>query len=328
MNIARKRRAIAAILLVVLAVVIAGLGSESWRGGGFRADGSEMRRLREVLQLRPGMSVADVGAGGGELTMALSAEVSPSGQVFSTDVDSEALELIRARSAAAARRNVTVLQAQPGTTGLPINCCDAIVVRRVYHHLSDPAAINGDLVRAVRPGGVLAVIDFPPALSWLWPWPPTGVPPNRNGHGVAAGLVVAEVTSSGFELMKMIDDWPGRGPLGSYCAVFLRPSRATASTGSINEVIEPVRLSDEPAEDADADWHVQPVPPGVAEPDLEKYNREQPDTEAGHPDRNVASPPQDDRSDGLDQRTKQQGTRAEGVGGPRVIESGQEGSCR
>lgn len=79
------------------------------------------------------------------------------------------------------------------------------------------------LLRAVRPGGVLAVIDFPPTLSWLWPWPPKGAPRNRNGHGVAARLVVDEVTASGFELVKVIGDWPGRGPLESYCPVFRKP---------------------------------------------------------------------------------------------------------
>ena len=206
----------------ILLVLIASVGCESWRGGGFRLDGPEMPRLREVLALKPGMSVADVGAGRGELTAALAAEVGPSGQVFSTDIDPKALEQIRARVAAAALRNVTVLPAQASSTGLPVNCCDAVVLRRVYHHLSDPAAVNVDLLRVVRPGGVLAVIDFPPKLSWLWPVPKS-VPRNRNGHGVAADLVVAEVTASGFELVKLIDDWPGRGPLASYCAVFRKP---------------------------------------------------------------------------------------------------------
>ena len=219
------KRLATAILLVLIAVLIARLGCENWRGGGFRPDRTEMSRLHEVLRLRPDMSVADVGAGGGELTVALAAAVGPSGQLFSTDIDPKALEQIRTRVAAAALRNVTVVQAHARDTGLPLNCCDAIVVRRVYHHLSDPAAINVELLRAVRPGGVLAVIDFPPTLSWLWPWPPKGVPSNRNGHGVAAGLVVDEVTASGFELVKVIDDWPGRGPLESYCAVF-RKTRA------------------------------------------------------------------------------------------------------
>jgi hypothetical protein len=47
-------------------------------------------------------------------------------------------------------------------SGLQAACCDAIVLRRVYHHLSDPAAINASLLPSLRPGGLLAVIDLPP----------------------------------------------------------------------------------------------------------------------------------------------------------------------
>jgi SAM-dependent methyltransferase len=173
----RTRGSTAAIIL--LAVVL-GAGCDSWRGFGFRASGPEMLRLRHELALKPGMSVADVGAGRGELTVALAAEVGPSGQVFSTDMDIHALEQIRALVAAAALQNVTLVQAHVRDTGLPTHCCDTVVLRRVYHHLSDPLATNGDLLRALRPGGVLAVIDFPPILSWLWPWPPKGVPRNRT----------------------------------------------------------------------------------------------------------------------------------------------------
>src|SRR5215475_12008170 len=166
---------------IILLAVVLGAGCNSWRGFGFRAGGPEMPRLRDELALKPGMSVADVGAGRGELTVALAAEVGPSGQVFSTDIDTHALEQIRARVAAAELRNVTVVQARARDTGLPTHCCDAVVLRRVYHHLSDPAATNGDLLRALRPGGVLAIIDFSPILPWLWPWGPKGVPQNRQG---------------------------------------------------------------------------------------------------------------------------------------------------
>ena len=83
-------------------------------------------------------------------------------------------------------------------------------MRRVYHHLTDPVAINATLLRALRPGGVLAVIDFPPLVSWVW----------ALNHGVDARRVTQEVVASGFQLVQVIEDWPGRGPLGSYCAVF------------------------------------------------------------------------------------------------------------
>jgi len=114
---------------------------------------------------------------------------------------------------------------------LPTSCCDAVILRRVYHHLSDPVATNAGILRALRPGGVLAIIDFPPMFSWRWPWLPKEGPGNRTGHGVAASLVVEEVTAGGFTLVKVIEDWPGRGPLKSYCSIFRKPE-----AGSVNGV--------------------------------------------------------------------------------------------
>lgn len=216
MSIGKRLAAVGVLTVIVVAIAIPFFNG--WRGGGFQSDGPEMPLLRAAIALEPGMSVADVGAGQGDLTVALATEVGPGGRVFSTDIDPASLEQIRARVEAASLRNVTIVQGQASDTGLPMDCCDAVIVRRVYHHVSDPAATNVSLLRALRPGGILAIIDFPP--TWLWPWPPPGVPGNRNGHGVKSEIVVDEVTAAGFELVKLIDDWPGRGPLVSYCAVF------------------------------------------------------------------------------------------------------------
>ena len=198
---------VAALALLVVLFAIAGVALRTWRGSGFHADGTELPQLRTVLALQPGMSVADVGAGDGELTVVLAAEVGPSGRVYANDLD---LTQVRTAVAAARLSNVTIVQSQADDARLPEDCCDAIVVRRVYHHLSEPTAINASLFRALRPGGVLAVIDFPPIVSWLW----------ALNHGVDAQRVVEEVVASGFDLVQVIDDWPGRGPLGSYCVVF------------------------------------------------------------------------------------------------------------
>ncbi|HYY61018.1 MAG TPA: hypothetical protein VE756_06475, partial [Burkholderiales bacterium] len=84
--------------------------------------------------------------------------------------------------------------------------------RRVYHHLTDPASLNASLLRALRPGGVLAVIDSPPPFFW-----------SRRSLGVPAQAVVTEIARSGFEPLALIDDWPGRGPLPSYCVLFRKP---------------------------------------------------------------------------------------------------------
>jgi ubiquinone/menaquinone biosynthesis C-methylase UbiE len=201
-------RAILALITLALCA-----GCENWSGFGFRDDGREMPRLREALALRPGMALADVGAGEGGLTFALAREVGPKGRVFSTEIDPERLRRLREALAAARLGHVTVLEGRAGDAGLPPNCCDAIVLRRVYHHLTDPAGFNASLLRALRPGGVLAVIDFPPPFF-----------AGRGDWGVPAKDVHGEVTGSGFELLRRLDDWPGRGPLGSYCLLFRKPT--------------------------------------------------------------------------------------------------------
>jgi SAM-dependent methyltransferase len=193
---------------IALLLSAACAGCESWTGFGFRADGAEMPRLRQVLALEAGKVVADVGAGKGELTRALAREVGPNGRVFSTEIDPGRLKALRETRL----ENVTVVDARNSETGLPPDCCDAIVLRRVYHHLTEPASINASLLRALRPGGVLAVIDFPPPFFW-----------RRGSLGVPAAAVAAEVTATGFEQVRLIDDWPGRGPLETYCAVFRKP---------------------------------------------------------------------------------------------------------
>ena len=196
---------------LAIALVLAAAAT-GWTGFGFRADGPEMPRLRQVLALEAGRVVADVGAGKGELTVALAREVRSNGRVFSTEIDATRLKKLRDVVAGSKLDNITVVEAHDHGTGLPSNCCDAIVLRRVYHHLTDPARINADLLRSLRPGGVLAVIDFPPPFFW-----------SRGSLGVPENAVISEVTSSGFEPLRLIDDWPGRGPLRSYCALFRKP---------------------------------------------------------------------------------------------------------
>jgi ubiquinone/menaquinone biosynthesis C-methylase UbiE len=192
----------------VLALMCAGCGN--WGGFGFRADGPEMPRLKQVLALKEGMVVADVGAGKGELTFAVAREVGSKGRVFATEIDAARLRRLGERSAGF--DNITVVPAQSRETGLPQGCCDAIVLRRVYHHLSDPSSINASLLRSLRPGGMLVIIDLPPPFSWL-----------RGSLGVPAQAVIDEIKAGGFEPVQLISDWPGRGPLESYCAVFRRP---------------------------------------------------------------------------------------------------------
>jgi ubiquinone/menaquinone biosynthesis C-methylase UbiE len=194
-------------VVLLLAALLSACGN--WTGFGFDARSPEMQRIREVIQLKEGMTIADIGAGKGQLSSALAREVGARGKIFATDVDRGRVEALRGSFARERLANIVVVEGGTSDTRLPPACCDVIILRRVYHHLTDPPGINASLLHSLRPGGVLAVIDFPP-------------PPflGRGELGVPAQAVIGEVTASGFDLLRLINDWPGRGPLASYCALF------------------------------------------------------------------------------------------------------------
>lgn len=195
-----------------------------------RAD--EAARLAELLGLRPGMAVADIGAGEGELAFALAARVGPGGRVYATELDPDKLESLRAQ--AAELSNVTIVPAEVAATGLPTDCCDAIYLRDVYHHLTDPAALDRDIARALRPGGTLAVIDFRPG-SLLLRWVAVeGVDASRQGHGISPEDAERELAQAGFEKVRLVEPWLERwlGPDLWALALRERQSDSSAPPGS------------------------------------------------------------------------------------------------
>src|SRR5687768_10375491 len=98
----------------------------------------EVPRLVQVLELKPGMTVADVGAGFGAWTMAFSRWIGPAGRVYASDIGAAQLTALRESVQRERLNNVTVIEAGPNTTNLPPLCCDAILIRDAYHHFTSP----------------------------------------------------------------------------------------------------------------------------------------------------------------------------------------------
>jgi hypothetical protein len=116
-------------------------------------------------------------------------------------------------------KNVVILPAAEKETKLPHNGCNAIILRRVYHHLTAPTEMDASLLRSLRSGGLLAVIEFAPRKSLTASDPVKGVPSNRGGHGIPKKVLLEELTAAGFRLDKAFDDWPDDG----YCVLFRKP---------------------------------------------------------------------------------------------------------
>jgi len=179
--------------------------------------------IAEMLAIKPGSTVVDIGAGHGEMAMRMAAKVGPTGRVFATEIDPARIEEIQKRSHDAGLANVTVIKATPTDSGLPVNCCDAAYMIGVYHHITEPGATDASIFRALKPGARLLINDFPPTVL-LSLFKVKDVPADRGGHGVPDRIVIKEITAAGFREVKEIRPWhPGVFIRDKYCLVFSKP---------------------------------------------------------------------------------------------------------
>jgi predicted methyltransferase len=187
-------------------------------------DADEAARIVDVLGVEQGMSVADVGAGDGEWSLVLSDAVGADGTVYATEVEDDLVAELGELGLDNFRGNIVAVLGGERSTGLEPGCCDAILLRMVYHHFTEPRPMRASLLAALRPGGRIAVIDITPQQGWA---ELDGVP-DRGGHGIAIEDLVAEMLGAGFELEEIHQDWRS-GDEDRFCVVFRKPARAPAS---------------------------------------------------------------------------------------------------
>lgn len=163
----------------------------------FEQEGREVRdRKPDILvdlSLRPGMSVADVGAGTGLYTLDLARAVGPAGTVYAVDIIPHFLRHIEKKAARAGLKNIRLVQAGAGALNLPPASADLVFTCDVYHHLERPAATLAAIRAALRPGGTLVLVDLrrdADSPAWIF----EHVRATRD-------QVVAEITAAGFSLV-------------------------------------------------------------------------------------------------------------------------------
>lgn len=114
----------------------------------------------ELLDVKSGMAVADIGAGTGYYTERLAAAVGPSGRVYATDVQIGMLRLLEMRKKQKNLANVEVVRGGMTTTGLAPESVDLALMVDVYHEFGKPLEMLADLMTALKPGGRVALIEY------------------------------------------------------------------------------------------------------------------------------------------------------------------------
>lgn len=132
-------------------------------------------QIMDAMKLSPGDSVADIGAGTGLFMNALSQKVGAEGKVFAVEIAPSFVKHLRQRAREEQLENVEIVFCSDRDANLPKESVDRILICDVYHHFEYPRLTMQSLWRALKPGGMLVLIDFhtepdnvsPERIEWL-----------------------------------------------------------------------------------------------------------------------------------------------------------------
>jgi predicted methyltransferase len=132
--------------------------------GRFEREGRDAFDHREAIVkavgLKPGMLVADVGAGTGLFTRLFSKEIGPQGKIYAVDIAESFVRHINEQARVAGVVNVEGVVCKPDNVNLPPNSIDLAFICDAYHHFEFPQKTMRSIHAALKPGGQVILIDF------------------------------------------------------------------------------------------------------------------------------------------------------------------------
>lgn len=131
----------------------------SWLERPERKDEEKTDRVLAALELKPGMTVADIGAGSGYYSSRIAERVGQAGIVYAVDIQPEMLDFLRMQMKQRRVTNVTPVLGTETDPKLPA-AIDLAVMVDVYHELEYPHEMLAAIVKALKPGGRVAFVEF------------------------------------------------------------------------------------------------------------------------------------------------------------------------
>jgi ubiquinone/menaquinone biosynthesis C-methylase UbiE len=132
--------------------------------GKLETESREVFALRKDIvaacELKPGQTVADIGAGTGLFTRLFADAVGSEGRVIAVDISQKFVDHIREKARAQGRKNIDAVLCSADSVELPPESIDVAFICDTYHHFEFPFSTMKSLAKAIKPGGVVVVIDF------------------------------------------------------------------------------------------------------------------------------------------------------------------------
>jgi len=178
---------------------VMGVGGAPWLDRSEREMEEAPDKALDAIDLRPGMIVADVGAGTGYFSLRMARRVGPSGKVYANDIQPEMLEKLRASAQREKLANIETVLGSEADPKLPLSKIDMVLLVDVYHEFSQPQEMLQHIRAALKPDGRLILLEYrkeDPAV------------PIRPEHKMSEPEVKAEVEAEGYKLDKVIETLP------------------------------------------------------------------------------------------------------------------------
>ena len=155
-----------------------------------RAEKLQVERVMDLLGIKQGVAVADIGAGGGWFTVRAARRTGSTGKVYAVEINPDFLRHIRERARGDGLHNIETILDKEDDPLLPADSVDSVLLLKTYHEIAKPVPFLKNLRKALRPGARVGIID-------------------RNGkgddHGIDAAVVIAEARQAGLELRGQYD---------------------------------------------------------------------------------------------------------------------------
>ena len=178
---------------------VMGAGGADWLERPERQKEEHPDKALDALAIKPGMTVADIGAGTGYMSLRMAQRVGPSGKVYANDIQPEMLELLRENAQAAHVSNVETVLGTETDPKLPAGQMDLVLLVDVYHEFSQPQTMLRKIRESLKPDGRLVLLEYRKEDPKI---------PIRPEHKMSVAEVKAELEPEGFVLSSVIETLP------------------------------------------------------------------------------------------------------------------------
>jgi ubiquinone/menaquinone biosynthesis C-methylase UbiE len=178
---------------------VMGVGGAGWLERPEREDEEAPSKALDALDLKPGMAVADIGAGSGYYSSRIAKRLGPAGRVYATDIQQGMIDILERRIKNDGLTNITTVLGGMDDPRLPPASIDLAIMVDVYHELQQPQLFLQRLKPAFKPNGRLVLLEFRKEDPKV---------PILEVHKMSVAEVKQEMEAEGFVLDKVIDVLP------------------------------------------------------------------------------------------------------------------------